>query len=172
MTVVLNIRNEWKQEDGPNPIHWHTRVLHLPSTEAKVTTSPTCFSQPFIRLDREASRRSCNFCFCRWGDQGGEVPCVSVNWVWSILLFPFISYVQHNSHPYLPFLFRINFFRIIIIIIIIIIITYSLVTHNWIFPEHTTIILTPSECALSGLCAFVICFSYNSLRSKRASRGP
>ena len=38
--------------------------------------------------------------------------CVSVNWVWSIILFPFISNVQHNSRPYLPFLFRINFFQI------------------------------------------------------------
>ena len=48
----------------------------------------------------------------------------------------------------------------------------SLVTHNWIIPERTTIILISSECALSGLCAFVICFSYKSHTPKRASRGP
>ena len=53
--------------------HVYFTSLISPSTEAKVTTSPTCFPQPFIHLDREASRRSCDFRFCRWGDQGGEV---------------------------------------------------------------------------------------------------
>ena len=47
MTVVLNIRNEWKQEDGQTQFtdtRMYFTSLISPSTEAKVTTSPTCFS--------------------------------------------------------------------------------------------------------------------------------
>ena len=118
MTVVLNIRNEWKQEDGPNSIQWHTRVLILQppwSTHLEKQKLQLLLLASLSKLIKGWEKQVgevvtfVSLDGCRSGELKYKYTCVSVNWVRSILLFPFISYVQHNSHPYLPFLFRINF---------------------------------------------------------------